>query len=54
MVDCRVDGTTLTIDFQRREVGLWPFKPEQLAQVTVLVEAVRAVRRSWWPGQGTT
>ena len=54
MVDCRVDGTTLTVDFQRREVGLWPFKPEQLAQVTVLVEAIAAVRRSWWPSQGTT
>jgi hypothetical protein len=30
MVDCRIDGTTLTVDFQRREVGLGPFKPEQL------------------------
>ena len=34
MVDCRIAGTTLTVDFQRPEVGLWPFRPEQLTQVT--------------------
>jgi|GEM_PF-2946008 hypothetical protein len=48
MVDCRIDGTTLTIDFQRSEIGLWPFRPEQLPQVTSLVNAVRAARQSWW------
>lgn len=48
MVDCRIDGTTLAIDFQRREVGLWPFRPEQLAQVTNLVNAVRGARSAWW------
>jgi hypothetical protein len=46
MVDCRIDGTTLTVDFQRREVGLWP---EQLPQVTALVDAIRATRQRWWP-----
>jgi hypothetical protein len=49
MVDCRIDGTTLTVDFQRREIGLWPFKPEQLPQVTLLVDAIRAARRAWRP-----
>lgn len=49
MVDIRIDGTTLTVDFQRRDVGLWPFRPEQLAQVTALVDAVRATRAAWWP-----
>jgi hypothetical protein len=48
MLDCRIDGTTLTIDFQRRGIGLWPFRPEQLAQVTELVNAVRAARSAWW------
>jgi hypothetical protein len=48
MVDCRIAGTTLTVDFQRREVGLWPFRPEQLTQVTALVEAIRAARAAWW------
>jgi len=51
MVDCRIDGTTLTVDFTRREIGLWPFRPEQLPQVTALVEAIRAARNSWWPTQ---
>ena len=49
MVDCRIDGTTLTVDFQRREVGLWPFRQEQLPQVTALVNSIQAARRSWWP-----
>ncbi len=49
LVDCRIDGTTLTVDFQRRDVGLWPFRPEQLAQVTALVEAIRETRKVWWP-----
>jgi len=49
LVDCRIDGTTLTVDFQRRDVGLWPFRPEQLAQVTALAEAIRETRKVWWP-----
>ncbi|MGV9858495.1 hypothetical protein ACWDTD_07560 [Gordonia sp. NPDC003425] len=49
IVGCRIDGTTLTVDFQRGEVGLWPFRPEQLPQVTALVDAVLATRRAWWP-----
>ena len=53
MVDCRIDGTTLTVDFARREIGLWPFRAEQLPQVTALVQAIRAVRNSWWPARGT-
>lgn len=48
MVDCRIDGTMLTIAFQRSGIGVWPFRPEQLPQVTSLVNAVRAARQSWW------
>jgi hypothetical protein len=49
MVDCRIDGNVLTVDFQRRGIGVWPFRPEQLAQVTALVDAIHAARAAWWP-----
>jgi hypothetical protein len=45
MVDCRIDGTLLTVDLQRRGIGVWPFRPEQLAQVTALVDAIRPAHR---------
>jgi hypothetical protein len=44
MVDCRIDGTTLTVDFQRSEVGLWPFREEQRGQVEALVAAIATAR----------
>ncbi|WP_029115432.1 hypothetical protein [Mycobacterium sp. URHB0044] len=53
MIDCRIDGTVLTVDFARREIGLWPFRPDQLPAVTALVDAIRSTRNSWWPPHGT-
>ncbi len=44
MVDCRIDGSVLTVDFQRSEIGLWPFREEQRPQVETLVAAIAAVR----------
>jgi hypothetical protein len=44
MVDCRIDGAVLTVDFQRSEVGLWPFTEEQRPQVEALVAAIAAAR----------
>ena len=51
LVDCRIDGITMTVDFQRREAGLWPLRPEQLPQVTALVDAIRTTRQRWWPSR---
>jgi hypothetical protein len=32
MVDCRIDGTTLTVDFQRREQGSGRSEPSSLGK----------------------
>jgi hypothetical protein len=44
IVGCEIDGSTLTVTFQRRGQGLWPFNEDQRAQVETLVEAINAAR----------
>ena len=44
MVDFRIDGNTLTANFQRNDIGLWPFDEAQRPEVEALVAAVNAVR----------
>ena len=44
MVDFHIDGNTLTANFQRNDIGLWPFTEEQRPYVEQLVTAVNAVR----------
>jgi hypothetical protein len=44
MVDFRIDGSTLTADLQRNDIGLWPFTEEQRPAVESLVAQVAAVR----------
>ena len=44
MVDFRIDGSTLTANFQRNDIGLWPFRETQRPYVEQLVAAVNAVR----------
>jgi hypothetical protein len=46
MVGCEIDGTVLTVSFERSEKGFWPFNEEQRPQVEALVAAVRAARES--------
>jgi hypothetical protein len=46
IVDCRIDGAALTVDFQRNDVGLWPFREEQRPQVEALVAALATARQS--------
>ena len=44
MVDFRIDGSTLTADFQRSDIGLWPFTEDQRPGVEALVAQVNSVR----------
>jgi hypothetical protein len=44
MVDFRIDGNVLTAQFQRNDIGLWPFDEAQRPEVEALVAAVNAVR----------
>jgi hypothetical protein len=44
MVDFHIDGNTLTANFQRNDIGLWPFLEQDRPLVEQLVAAVRAVR----------
>jgi hypothetical protein len=44
--DCRIDGNVLTLAFERREQGLWPFREDQRARVETLVQAVNDVRNA--------
>jgi hypothetical protein len=44
LVDFRIDGSTLTADFQRKDIGLWPFTEDQRPGVEALVAEVNAVR----------
>ena len=44
--DCGIDGNVLTLTFERRDQGLWPFREDQRAQVEALVQAVNVVRAS--------
>jgi hypothetical protein len=44
LADCRIDGSVLTVTFERRDQGLWPFREDQRAQVEALVQAVNSVR----------
>lgn len=41
---CSVDGTTLSVTFDRSEQGFWPFREDQRTQVEELVRAVNAAR----------
>lgn len=43
---CAIDGNVLSVVFQRREQGFWPFNEDQRAQVEALVQAVQAARGS--------
>jgi len=44
MVGCSIDGNTLTVNFQRNQVGLWPFTEDQRAQVEKLVGVINDAR----------
>lgn len=44
LVDFRIDGSTLTADFRRKDIGLWPFTEEQRPGIEALVAEVNAVR----------
>jgi hypothetical protein len=44
MVDFRIDGSTLTADFQRADIGLWPFTEDQRPGVEALVAQVNDAR----------
>jgi hypothetical protein len=41
---CAIDGDVLTVSFQRREQGFWPFRDDQRAQIEALVRAIEAAR----------
>ena len=45
MLDFHIDGTVLTANFLRNDIGLWPFTEDQRPEVEALVAAVNAVRR---------
>ncbi|MEA2169873.1 MAG: hypothetical protein QOF76_3173 [Solirubrobacteraceae bacterium] len=44
MVDCLIDGSMLTVEFQRKEKGFWPFNDDQRPGVEALVQAVNTAR----------
>ena len=44
LVNCWIDGNTLTIEFARKDRGFWPFRDEQRAGIERLVTAVEAAR----------
>ena len=44
MVDFWIDGSTLTANFQRNDIGLWPFTEAERPAVEALVAQVNEVR----------